>query len=117
MKKTSKLYYAYLLICLLVPICFLGSGNHAVSADTGSAQVIIHKKKMLSTSGTLQNTGKVMSEFDQYQGLSMVEFKIYDVTNEFYQKRQQGATVDEAKQAVQSLISGNPIAQGTTDSE
>ena len=117
MKKTSKLYYAYLLICLLVPICFLGSGNHAVSADTGSAQVIIHKKKMLSTSGTLQNTGKIMSEFDQYQGLSMVEFKIYDVTNEFYQKRQQGATVDEAKQAVQSLISGNPIAQGTTDSE
>ncbi len=117
MKKTSKWHYIYWLICLLVPICFLGSGKHTVSADTGSAQVIIHKKKMLSAPAILQNTGQVMSEFDQYQGLAMAEFKIYDVTNEFYQERQQGATVDEAKQAVQSLTSGNPVAQGITDSE
>ena len=44
-----------------------------------------------------------MSEFDKYQGLADVTFSIYNVTNEFYEQRAAGASVDAAKQAVQSL--------------
>lgn len=41
-----------------------------------------------------------MSEFDKYQGLADVTFSIYNVTNEFYEQRAAGASVDAAKQAV-----------------
>ena len=55
----------------------------------------------------IQNSGKEMSEFDKYQGLADVTFSIYNVTNEFYEQRAAGASVDAAKQAVQSLLLGN----------
>ena len=74
------------------------------------------KKKMTDLPDPLiQNSGKEMSEFDKYQGLADVTFSIYNVTSEFYEQRAAGASVDAAKQAVQSLTPGKPVAQGTTD--
>ncbi|MGC2938655.1 pilin N-terminal domain-containing protein, partial [Enterococcus faecalis] len=40
---------------------------------------------------------------------------IYNETSELYEQRAAGASVDAAKQAVQSLTPGKPVAQGTTD--
>ncbi len=51
-----------------------------------------------------------MSEFDKYQGLADVTFSIYNVTSEFYEQRAAGAT-HAAKQAVQSLTPGKPVAR------
>ncbi|WP_395522988.1 SpaH/EbpB family LPXTG-anchored major pilin, partial [Enterococcus lactis] len=61
--------------------------------------------------------GKEMSEFDQYQGLADISFSVYNVTQEFYAQRDKGASVDVAKQAVQSLTPGTPVASGTTDAD
>ena len=65
----------------------------------------------------IQNSGKEMSDFDQYQGLADVTFRIYNVTSEFYAQRAAGATVEAAKQAVQGLTPGSPIAEGITDAD
>ncbi len=65
----------------------------------------------------IQNSGKEMSEFDQYQGLADISFSVYNVTQEFYAQRDKGASVDAAKQAVQSLTPGTPVASGTTDAD
>lgn len=65
----------------------------------------------------IQNSGKEMSDFDQYQGLADVTFRIYNVTSEFYAQRVAGATVEAAKQAVQGLTPGSPIAEGITDAD
>ncbi len=91
-------------LLLIVPILASWfSGADVYAADT-SAQVIIHKKKMTDLPDPLiQNTGKEMSEFDHYQGLGDVTFSVYDVTTEFYNHRNNGESVDDAKQAVQSL--------------
>ncbi|HFQ3633529.1 TPA: SpaH/EbpB family LPXTG-anchored major pilin, partial [Enterococcus faecium] len=83
-----------------------------------AAQVILHKKKMTDLPDPLiQNSGKEMSEFDQYQGLADISFSVYNVTQEFYAQRDKGASVDAAKQAVQSLTPGTPVASGTTDAD
>lgn len=103
-------------LLLIVPILASWFSAADVYAADTSAQVIIHKKKMTDLPDPLiQNTGKEMSEFDHYQGLGDVTFSVYDVTTEFYNHRNNGESVDDAKQAVQSLTPGNPIATGVTD--
>ncbi len=58
-----------------------------------------------------------MTEFDQYQGLGDVSFTVYNVTNQFYEQRNNGKSVEEAQQAVQELTPGEPITSGTTDAQ
>ena len=100
--------------------CFInGLGTAAYAEENASnAQIVIHKKKMTDLPDPLiQNSGKEMSDFDQYQGLADVTFRIYNVTSEFYAQRVAGATVEAAKQAVQGLTPGSPIAEGITDAD
>ncbi len=103
---------------LILPLLTNSFGAKKVFAEETVAQVILHKKKMTDLPDPLiQNSGKEMSEFDQYQGLADISFSVYNVTQEFYAQRDKGASVDAAKQAVQSLTPGTPVVSGTTDAD
>ncbi len=118
MKQFKKVWYLLSTLLLTLPLFtgLVGTVPAFAAENDDTAKVILHKKKMTDFPDPLiQNSGKEMSEFDQYQGLAGVTFSIYDVTAEFYAQREAGATVDAAKQAVQGLTTGTPIAQGTTD--
>ena len=118
MKQLKKVWYTVSTLLLILPLftSVLGTTTAFAEENGESAQLVIHKKKMTDLPDPLiQNSGKEMSEFDKYQGLADVTFSIYNVTSEFYEQRAAGASVDAAKQAVQSLTPGKPVAQGTTD--
>lgn len=118
MKQFKKVWYLLSTLLLTLPLftSLISTVPAFAAEDDGTAKVILHKKKMTDFPNPLiQNSGKEMSEFDQYQGLAGVTFSVYDVTTEFYAQREAGATVDAAKQAVQGLTTGTPLVQGTTD--
>ena len=118
MKQLKKVWYTVSTLLLILPLftSVLGTTTAFAEENGESAQLVIHKKKMTDLPDPLiQNSGKEMSEFDKYQGLADVTFSIYNVTSEFYEQRAAGASVDAAKQAVQSLTPGKPVAQGITD--
>ena len=92
--------------------------NPQVFAEGMDAQLVIHKKKMLDfPQQEIQNTGKEMTEFNNYQGLADVTFHVYDVTESFAEARKNGATIEEAKAIVQSQTSGTALLSGTTDAQ
>lgn len=108
-------------VIMVLPF-LLGLGGFATKASAeelaaGQANLILHKKKMLTElDPTIQNTGGVMTEFDQYQGLGDVDFNVYDATEEFYRLRADGNTVTEAVKEIQDWKpTDGPIASGTTD--
>lgn len=108
-------------VIMVLPF-LLGLGGFTTKASAaelaaGQANLILHKKKMLTElDPTIQNTGDVMTEFDQYQDLGDVEFKLYDVTKEFYKLRADEKTVTEAVKEIQDWKpTDGPIASGTTD--
>lgn len=118
MKNHKKISIILGALFLILPLITSSFGAKRVFAEETAAQVILHKKKMTDLPDPLiQNSGKEMSEFDQYQGLADISFSVYNVTPEFYAQRKKGASVDAAKQAVQSLTPGTPIASGTTDAD
>ncbi|EMM1218493.1 SpaH/EbpB family LPXTG-anchored major pilin [Enterococcus faecium] len=118
MKNHKKINVMLGVLFLILPLLTNSFGAKKVFADETAAQVILHKKKMTDLPDPLiQNSGKEMSEFDQYQGLADISFSVYNVTQEFYAQRDKGASVDVAKQAVQSLTPGTPVASGTTDAD
>ncbi|EGP5464559.1 isopeptide-forming domain-containing fimbrial protein [Enterococcus faecium] len=118
MKNHKKINVMLGVLFLILPLLTNSFGAKKVFADETAAQVILHKKKMTDLPDPLiQNSGKEMSEFDQYQGLADISFSVYNVTQEFYAQRDKGASVDAAKQAVQSLTPGTPVASGTTDAD
>ncbi|EOB1355253.1 SpaH/EbpB family LPXTG-anchored major pilin [Enterococcus faecium] len=118
MKNHKKINVMLGVLFLILPLLTNSFGAKKVFADETAAQVILHKKKMTDLPDPLiQNSGKEMSEFDQYQGLADISFSVYNVTPEFYAQRDKGASVDAAKQAVQSLTPGTPVASGTTDAD
>ena len=115
--KIIKINVMLGVLFLILPL-LTNSFGAKVFAEETAAQVILHKKKMTDLPDPLiQNSGKEMSEFDQYQGLADISFSVYNVTQEFYAQRDKGASVDAAKQAVQSLTPGTPVASGTTDAD
>ncbi|EME8254198.1 SpaH/EbpB family LPXTG-anchored major pilin [Enterococcus faecium] len=118
MKNHKKINVMLGVLFLILPLLTSSFGAKRVFAEDTAAQVILHKKKMTDLPDPLiQNSGKEMSEFDQYQGLADISFSVYNVTQEFYAQRDKGASVDAAKQAVQSLTPGTPVASGTTDAD
>jgi len=118
MKNHKKISIILGALFLILPLITSSFGAKRVFAEDTAAQVILHKKKMTDLPDPLiQNSGKEMSEFDQYQGLADISFSVYNVTPEFYAQREKGASVDVAKQAVQSLTPDTPIASGTTDAD
>lgn len=91
MKMIKKIVKVLLTVLLIVPSIAALSGSGTIgyaegSPEDGQAAVTIHKKKMTTApSSPIQNTGEVMSEFDQYDGLGDVEFNVYNVSAEFYE--------------------------------
>lgn len=86
----KKLLKGILAVIMVLPI-FLACGvsGNAQAENTpipdGSARLAIHKKKMLNLPDPkVQNTGAEMGAFDSYDPLPDIEFKVYDVTTEFY---------------------------------
>lgn len=117
MKQLKKLRTLISLLILALPVMLNVGFAESVFAAEGAAQVTLHKKKMTSfPAEDIQNTGQTMPEFDQYQGLAGIEFKVYDVTSDFYHHRAAGKTIDEAKTLVQGMATGTPVAEGVTDS-
>ncbi|EMW5892925.1 SpaH/EbpB family LPXTG-anchored major pilin [Enterococcus faecium] len=118
MKNHKKINVMLGVLFLILPLLTNSFGAKKVFAEETVVQVILHKKKMTDLPDPLiQNSGKEMSEFDQYQGLADISFSVYNVTQEFYAQRDKGASVDAAKQAVQSLTPGTPVVSGTTDAD
>lgn len=86
MKTKGKIFSLLTTILCLVPLFvgLLGMGEEA-SAAIEKVNVTLHKKKMDEfPTGGVQNTGEVMSEFNNYDPLPGVEFTVYDITNAFY---------------------------------
>lgn len=117
MKQLKKITTLIGVLLLSLPMVLsLGFAKPVIAAE-GQAKVMIHKKKMTTLPDPLiQNTGKEMDEFENYQGLGDVEFKVYDVTAKFYEEREKGTSIEDAKKAVRDETTGTPVAMGTTDS-
>ena len=85
---SKKLMKVILVGLLLVPLVagLFGSdiGGFAEGPPSGKAFVTIHKKKMTTKLESIQNTGNIMSEFSQYDGLEDVAYTVYNVSAEFY---------------------------------
>ncbi len=115
--KAIDICWGILFVLSAVLGSWVGQSPVFAATDQEVAQVILHKKKALSLPNVIQNSGKEMTEFDQYQGLGDVSFTVYNVTNQFYEQRNNGKSVEEAQQAVQELTPGEPITSGTTDAQ
>ncbi len=121
MKSRNRVWGIIASVIMVLPF-LLGLGGFATKASAaelaeGKANLILHKKKMLTElNPTIQNTGDVMEEFDQYQGLGDVEFKVYDATEEFYKLRADGNAVTDAVAEIQKLDSTATLkTSGKTD--
>lgn len=110
----KKIVKVLLTVLLIVPSIagLVGGGiaGYGEELPPEKASVTVHKKKMNSSVGPIQNTGDIMNEFDQYDGLENVEFKIYDVSQEFY------ASLRETNSRIAAIAAVQQIAPSETDS-
>lgn len=113
----KKIVKVLLTVLLIVPSIagLVGGGiaGYGEELSDGEASVTVHKKKMNALPESVPNTGGLMSEFDQYDGLDDVEFKIYNVSAEFYAllkttnpSTTRNYTHKEAIEAVQQIVPG-----------
>ncbi|MDT2743561.1 SpaH/EbpB family LPXTG-anchored major pilin [Enterococcus asini] len=104
----KKIVKVLLTVLLIVPSIagLVGGGiaGYGEELPPEKASVTVHKKKMNSSVGPIQNTGDIMNEFDQYDGLENVEFKIYDVSQEFYASLRETNSRIAAIAAVQQIV-------------
>lgn len=122
MKKKSnwRTILATLIMVLPFVLGFGASNGIQASAAEGDATITIHKKKMLSLPGDIQNTGDLMDEqFGDYEPLPGVTFTIYDVTEEFYEAYTGEATQQDALDAVKDLdpTTLTKVDSGVTDKD
>lgn len=69
---------------MVLPIA-LGFGSSLTAQAAGTTvDIKLHKKRFSSAQTEIQNTGDEMPQFASASGFGGVEFKIYDVTTEFY---------------------------------
>lgn len=122
MKKKLMLLIAT--VIMVLPVA-LGLGSSLKAEAAGTVDITLHKKRFSTSPQTpIQNTGEIMSEFASADGFGGVEFKVYDVTEEFYTllntvKPGGGTakyTVAEATAALsgQSTYTGPLVKTGTT---
>lgn len=81
MKKKLMLLIAT--VIMVLPIA-LGLGSTLKAEAAGTVDITLHKKRFSTSQTAIQNTGEIMSEFASADGFGGVEFKIYNVTDEFY---------------------------------
>lgn len=119
----KKIVKVLLTVLLIVPSIagLIGGGiaGYGEELPPEKASVTVHKKKMNSSVGPIQNTGDIMNEFDQYDGLENVEFKIYDVSQEFYASLRETNSRTAAIAAVQQIVPDDPdsrlVSTNSTD--
>ncbi|MDT2757556.1 SpaH/EbpB family LPXTG-anchored major pilin [Enterococcus asini] len=103
MKKMLK-YFALLL--LVLPIFSL---NGVKVAAVENVNITLHKIAFPNGEmpDEIANTGNLAGEhqdlLQKYEGLNGVTFEAYDVTDEFYEKRSEGLTVEEAQLALSQM--------------
>lgn len=81
MKKKLLVFLAA--VVMVIPIA-LGLGSSLTAEAAGTVDIILHKKRFSSAQTEIKNTGELMSQFNSAPGFGGVEFKVYDVTNDFY---------------------------------
>lgn len=118
MKMTDKRSIQMIMTIFLATVFLVGLGKHFfVAAEAADPRtVVLHKKKFSQTQTAIQNTGQVMPAFSSVEGLNGVEFKVYDVSTEFYALVASGKTVEEAQGSVAStsVASKTPVSTATT---
>ncbi|WP_256137761.1 SpaH/EbpB family LPXTG-anchored major pilin [Enterococcus avium] len=84
MKLKKKLLVLIAGLAMVLPIA-LGFGSSLTAQAAGTTvDIKLHKKRFSTTQTEIQNTGEVMPQFASASGFGGVEFKIYDVTDDFY---------------------------------
>lgn len=124
MKKKSNWRTILATLIMVLPFVLGFGANTGIqaSAAEGDATITIHKKKMLSLpadpedpskSKLIQNTGGLMSEFDDFAPLAGVEFTVYDVTEKFYELYTGETTQQDALDAIEALDGTGFTVAGT----
>lgn len=118
MKKNRISMYKLVGLVIFSLLVVLGFGEKLdVKVEAAEARtIILHKKKFSETQANVQNTGQQMPVFDSVDGLNGIEFKVYDVSTEFYDAITAGNTVENAQAVVATTdISGKTaVATGLT---
>lgn len=84
MNVKKKVLVLLATLAMVLPIA-LGFGSSLTAQAAGTTvDIKLHKKRFSSAQTEIQNTGEEMTGFNSAPGFGGVEFKIYDVTNEFY---------------------------------
>lgn len=126
MKKAIRILSVLtLLFTLFAGLAFgardvMADDNNGTAPAATTAQVTLHKMKMTSLPDSLiQNIGQEMPGFGGYQYYTEgAEFKVYDVTAEFYAHRALNNSVDDSIAHVQGLTpSTTPVATVTTGND
>lgn len=126
MKKATRILSVLtLLFTLFAGLAFgardvMADDNNGTAPAATTAQVTLHKMKMTSLPDSLiQNIGQEMPGFGGYQYYTEgAEFKVYDVTAEFYAHRALNNSVDDSIAHVQGLTpSTTPVATVTTGND
>ncbi|MGX7149385.1 SpaH/EbpB family LPXTG-anchored major pilin [Enterococcus ureasiticus] len=118
MKQMNLKHIQFVVTLFLATLFLVGFGEQlfikAEAADTRT--VILHKKKFSQAQTPVQNTGKLMVALDSVEGLNGIEFKVYDISTEFYALVASGKTVEEAQAQVATTTVGTktPVSTGTT---
>lgn len=96
MKNKGKMLSLVMALLFMAPLItgLFGFGSDAYAVD--SVDVTLHKKKMDEfPTNSLENTGKEMTEFDRYEGLSGITFTAWDITEDFYTALNKALTGNE----------------------
>lgn len=93
MKLKRKLLTALAAFSMMVPLALGVGGLGAGAAEKGlnediakgNVSITLHKKKFNEEQNTKQNTGEIMSEFANADGLNSIEFTAYDASAKYYE--------------------------------
>lgn len=118
------------IVCLLPLITgVFGFGGAAQAAEEGKVDVTLHKKKMDQfPTADIENTGELMEEFNQYEGLPGVTFEAWDITADFYAALNKTVDPNASKEdyatAVKNLMktfkltdAENRVSKGTDETD
>lgn len=112
--KKKNLWAILATVIMALPL-FVGFGGTSANAAGDTATITIHKKKMLDLPDYIQNTGVEMEDFNSYEPLPDVEFKIYDVTEAYYTEYAKSGDQAAAIQAAKDATLGENVGRDTTD--
>lgn len=84
MKVKKKLLVILASLAMVLPIALGFGSSLAANAAGTTVDIKLHKKRFSSAQTEIQNTGEEMPQFNSAAGFGGVEFKIYDVTDDFY---------------------------------